>query len=311
MRSKELFAFIKERYNIFIKKEAGKPKPWTRDSILQSRKFCNVYREDDRVTRWIAENWRKPYANNKNMWFAMVVARLVNWPDSLAAITPAVFTPSNIVWKPKKFLTIMDARRKAGEKMYTGAYMIHASREYEATYQYQEAKIYTPMWEARRTFPHKTATTLREIFEWLKNFECMGDFMSAQVIADLKYDPLFSDTFMDDWHTFAAPGPGSMRGLARVYGLDKDYKWKEVDWQQCMIDLKLRIDPMLDKFLGMTRLHMQDLQNCLCEFDKYERVRLGEGGTRSSYPGKEDSITFKNGGSITFSGAKDKLKSML
>ena len=35
----------------------------------------------------------------------------------------------------------------------------------------------------------------------------------------------------------------------------------------------------------MPMIHAQDLQNCLCEFDKYERVRLNEGRPRSNYPG--------------------------
>ena len=29
--------------------------------------------------------------------------------------------------------------------------------------------------------------------------------------------------------------------------------------------------------IGLGDLHAADLQNCLCEFDKMERVRLGEG----------------------------------
>ena len=32
-------------------------------------------------------------------------------------------------------------------------------------------------------------------------------------------------------------------------------------------------------------LHAQDVENCLCEFDKYERTRLGEGRPRSLYAG--------------------------
>jgi hypothetical protein len=35
----------------------------------------------------------------------------------------------------------------------------------------------------------------------------------------------------------------------------------------------------------MPQLHAQDLQNCLCEFDKYERVRLGEGRPKAKYNG--------------------------
>src|SRR5215813_2551463 len=81
-----LFAFAQERYNIFLRRNAGEKPPWTKDPVLRDYRFCNVYREDDRVTIWIRENWREPHADDPDLWFAMAVARLVNWPDSLAAL---------------------------------------------------------------------------------------------------------------------------------------------------------------------------------------------------------------------------------
>ena len=30
-------------------------------------------------------------------------------------------------------------------------------------------------------------------------------------------------------------------------------------------------------------LEMRDIEHCLCEFDKYERVRLGQGKPRAKY----------------------------
>ena len=40
----------------------------------------------DRTTRWIADNWRTPHVDDPDVWFAMVIARFVNWPDTLAAL---------------------------------------------------------------------------------------------------------------------------------------------------------------------------------------------------------------------------------
>lgn len=76
-------AFVIERYRIYERRAAGKPQPWTKDPILKQYKFCNVYRELDRVTMWLAEHWREPQRNYPDLWFAMVVARLINHPDSL------------------------------------------------------------------------------------------------------------------------------------------------------------------------------------------------------------------------------------
>jgi hypothetical protein len=44
--------------------------------------FCSVRREDDRVSRWIAENWRDPHADDPNLSFAMTVARARKWSRS-------------------------------------------------------------------------------------------------------------------------------------------------------------------------------------------------------------------------------------
>ena len=78
--------FIRVREAIRLRRAAGAPPPWTDNQILREWSFCNVRREEDRVTRWIAERWRNPHADDPDLWFAMAVARFVNWPDALAEI---------------------------------------------------------------------------------------------------------------------------------------------------------------------------------------------------------------------------------
>jgi hypothetical protein len=69
-----------------------------------------------------------------------------------------------------------------------------------------------------------------------------------------------------------------------VCGLPVDYNWKGKEWGEALLILKEAVDPLAAK-AGIPPIHAQDLQNCLCEFDKYERVRLGEGRPRSKYQG--------------------------
>jgi hypothetical protein len=69
-----------------------------------------------------------------------------------------------------------------------------------------------------------------------------------------------------------------------VYDYPLGYRWKNEEWLHDLLTLKLGIDRAIFA-AGMPLIHAQDLQNCLCEFDKYERVRLGEGRPRSNYPG--------------------------
>ena len=54
------FAFMIKREQIRLYKEAGEPWPWSDDQILNTYKFTNVKREDDRTTRWMREFWTGP-----------------------------------------------------------------------------------------------------------------------------------------------------------------------------------------------------------------------------------------------------------
>ena len=109
----------------------------------------------------------------------------------------------------------------------------------------------------------------------------MGGFHAAQVVADVKYVGPLRDA--SDWWDFAASGPGSRRGLNRVLGRPTDAPWKEKQWVKQVHVLRKEIAPALAK-AGLPRMHAQDTQNCLCEFDKYERIRLGEGKGRKFVP---------------------------
>ena len=80
---RRLLDFMQERQRIYLKRQAGEPWPWTDDPILRDYRIENVFREQDRVTVWLREHWREPYAAHPNLWFAMAVARQINWPDTL------------------------------------------------------------------------------------------------------------------------------------------------------------------------------------------------------------------------------------
>lgn len=274
MRTNDLFRFIYERYKIALKKRAGKPKPWTDDKILQQYRFCNVFREWDKVTVWIAENWRDNHKAEPDLWFAMCVARFVNWPDSLEKIG------FPIPWDPAKFRQALRSRAEANEKVFTGAYIIPANGP---KISYVANEILSPVWARRNDIRPVMGDSLDRFFIKLHAFKGFGTFMTAQVIADLKYvEPLKSAS---DWFGWAASGPGSRRGLNRVMGYSKHQRWNEDKWRAELTQLRHSINPLVSQ-AEMPVLHAQDLQNCLCEFDKYERVRLGEGRPRSKYPGQ-------------------------
>ena len=68
-----------ERESIRIKKESAVlSPPWTDDPILQEFKFCQVFREDDRTTRWFRTHIREPMRNEEDVLMATIIFRWFN-----------------------------------------------------------------------------------------------------------------------------------------------------------------------------------------------------------------------------------------
>lgn len=280
-RTRRLTQFILERDVIRARREAGQPKPWTKDSILRNNRFCNVRREDDAVTRWVAQEWRDPHVSDPTLWFAMSVARFVNWPPTLVRVNYPV------PWRSTRFVrALSDASRETGIA-FGAAYVIAPVERGVPKAEGLARSLFDPMWATRRALTaayQAEDVTLAGFAAELSRFKGMGSFMVAQIIADLKGaagSPLSNAP--DRW-TWASSGPGSRRGLNRALGRAVDAPWVESAWARALTTLKATCGSILVAS-GLPQLCAQDFQNCLCEFDKYERVRLGEGRMRRSYDG--------------------------
>ena len=270
-----LAAFAVERHRVYLRRQAGDPYPWTDDPILKEWRFTNVYRELDTVTDWIRTEWREPHASDPDLWFAMCVARFVNWPNTLAQLGYPV------PWKPLKFLRVMAERRAAGEQCYSGAYMIRAlpGRPGMRKEEYLAEFVFGPLWEKRKYLRPRSENL--EIYRAMLQAQYgLGSFMAGQVVADLKYvEPLRS---APDWWTFAASGPGSRRGLNRVLGRDVKSPMTEAVFVLGCGVAREKINKRFKKE-GFPELDSMNAQNCLCESDKYNRVLLGEGQPKMRY----------------------------
>ena len=259
--------YMIERHNIYERRAEGQAYPWTDDPILKEYSFCNVYRELDRVTIWIRENWREPYADHPNLPFAMAMARQINWPDTLEEIG----FPEE--WKPQHVKNIMQDRMARKEKVYTGAYMLTGTLGGTKVEQTVD-KILTPLYV---NFPHEYSS-LENCWKSFLPYAGFSDFMSYEVVTDLRHTKWLCKA--PDIMVWANPGPGAMRGLNRIFGRPLDSKQKKPLFIQEMRDLLALLN---NKPLP---LEMRDIEHCLCEFDKYERVRLGQGKPRAKYKPK-------------------------
>ena len=271
MNTEGLLRWIREREAIRLKRAGGEPPPWTDDPILREWKFCSVRREHDRVTRWIAANWREPHARDPDLWFAMTVARLFNLPETLAEIGyPAP-------WDAAKSGAALRRRRARGETFINAAYKVGTAGQKVDKIDYLVG-VLDRLWSRRERLRPHADETLHQWWGRLKEEHGLGSFLAAQVVADMKYvEPLRSAR---DWMSFAAPGPGSQRGLNRVLRRPVDRGWKDDEWR---FQLRKLHDAINLERMGLGDLHAQDLQNCLCEFEKYERTRLNEGKPKQRF----------------------------
>jgi hypothetical protein len=280
-----LVAFVKERQNIYERRMAGQPKPWTDDQILQSYRFANIIRENDIVTIWIADNWRSPNVMHCDLWFAMTVARLVNEPLTLAEIGFPVLHDDT--WARKGFKSVITKRRSKGLRAYGAAYMLTTSGRTIPKVDYH-VEMLDWLWRARKILRPQNGDTLRSYHTLLGQMYGLSTFLAAQVIADLKFAKGTPLEKASDWMTFAASGPGSRRGLCRIHD-ESITRWKERSEERWWNDLiRLRND-IMPKLKG-TALYETDAQTTnamLCEWDKYERARLGEGVPKQRYNGRE------------------------
>ena len=266
--TKDTFTYwVAEREEIRYRKEHGLRKPWSTDPIFQNTYFCNVRREDDKVTKWIRA-WLSPLKGELIVPY-LVLARMLNFPESLEELDV-----NSRVWNTAKNLRKMKKRRDRGEQVFNGAYLITTCgvRMDKLDYVFNVASDVAHMYLGAQD-------TCYEQWWELQKTNGIGSFLAAQVVADLKNTPWHRLSKAEDWWYFCASGPGSIKGLNYFFnrpvnqGLSRNQFLEE-------IEIVRKHLPPEDK--GICN---QDLQNCLCEYGKYMRVQAG-GRSKRNYPGE-------------------------
>lgn len=280
---RDLVWWINERERIRLKKENRFPPPWTYDPWLRDGYFCNVDREDDRVTRWLRDNWTMDDLTLAEYEASVTVARLFNNENFLSAIGPMEpgQAPEDYA---ERIMAEVRERKADGRKSWSGAYMVRSNHETvkERYCANIFLKTYAAVDEERLTF--ETDMTLAEKYRRLVGYYGFGPFFAGQVIADLKNTDYHYLSYADDWWTWSCPGPGSLRGIAKFFGEKPQTSMGQDKWQTKLSTLLLMIYDQIGTASAKHKIqNSQNLQNCLCEYDKYTRVKYGEGRNKRKY----------------------------
>jgi hypothetical protein len=287
---KERFLYwIDERYNIKVKRDNGEPKPWTDDEILQSYRFCNVRRMDDKVSQWLLNKWYDK--DSPTSIVACAVARHFNLPSALVYIPcpPSDWSEVYDWCTDAKFALLK--MFKEGKTIYNSAYMISGGScggqkvkydtKVEGIFEAVIKPFVTDRMKSKK--PALPTQSMQTGVQMMTSYKGFASFMAGQVIADYRH--VMSGEWADRL-TYAPIGPGSCRGLNRLLGRTV----KKTGISQEMFNHHLK--PLVEEVRQThPQLEAMDVQNCLCEFDKYCRVLLdeSEGGKKkkpkAKYPG--------------------------
>lgn len=290
MNIEPFLEWIRERELIRIRREQGTPAPWTDNPILQQFRFCNVRREDDRVTIWVRERIRKPYADHSNLWFMLCIARFINWPPTLQAIMDAGAWPVE-EYQPERVVSVLDELSALPEtKVWTGAYLIKGDSDMAKPASYRRKPFYVgktvlgETWHRRHAVAAWLPYGIQATHKVLSGIYGWGPFLSYQVAVDMKYCPrLFAGASdVDKW---AASGPGTLRGLNRLHERRVDAPLSQEEALTEMLEIYPALSAAFDDVhtLGGPGIDLSDVPNIMCEVDKMLRVRNNEGRPKALY----------------------------
>lgn len=268
------FYWINERHRIYVRRSALEPKPWTADEILRDYKFTNVFRQLDRGTVWLTDNFVIPHLHDNQALLAFNVSwyRMFNW------IGTGELIGWRKSWRPADIIRKLTRAQARGRQVFTGAHIVWAEGGKPKIDGVVE--ICTELWRSRRHIYSMSRYTrsLQCVFDLLCEIRGLGGFMAYEIVSDLRHTPLLNDA--RDINTWANVGPGALRGLKR---LDPSITAKQ-SLQRMRELLSASASGVLEAHVPP--LELRDIEHSLCEFDKYCRVKFGEGRPRSTYDGR-------------------------
>lgn len=269
--------FAYERQNIWYKKLNGEEMPYTQDKILQEYKFCNSYRVLDRVSQYLLKNviyTDKEYSKS-DMVFRIILFKIFNLEDTWEYIQENIGDITIDTFSFKKYNEILSKRRKEGHVLYNDAYISCANKAYGYDIKHQNHLALLEEMFLKDKIDKKIiyANSMEEVFNILKSYPLIGNFMAYQLATDINYSDVTD--FKED--TFTMAGPGAKRGIDKCFENIKGYTYEGIiKYMYEHQEEEFKRLNLNFKYLGERKLQYIDIQNIFCETDKYLRQRKPE-----------------------------------
>jgi alpha-glutamyl/putrescinyl thymine pyrophosphorylase clade 1 len=265
--------YASERQAMFERRTSGLEPPWTADPILQTYKFCSVFRAADRVSQYMIRTVCYPDddCTPADLLYRIVAFRTFSKIETWETVQRCLGRqPVLNDLADGRFSAALEATRAENLTIYTAAFILCASDAYGQRLKHlNHVELFRHMFLQHDLAEDlRTARSLADVYHLLHAYPLMGDFMSYQTAIDLNYSPIINFSEND----FTQPGPGALRGIRKCFTDLGDYKPSEVI--QWMVDHQedefRRLDLPFQGLFGRP-LHAIDAQGLFCETDKYCR----------------------------------------
>src|SRR3989344_2366270 len=267
--------FAAERQNIFFKRQKGNLQSYTQDSILNTYKFCNVYRASDRVSQFLIRDViYEGERSGEDTLFRIFLFRLLNKTETWIKLEKALGGISLKNFNLNKYSNVLSELKKEGP-IYGNAFILCANKIFGF-----EEKHNNHLALLEKVFINDGlikniigVNSLKELFYALKKLPLIGDFMAYQIAIDFNY----SEVFNFDEDDFVVAGPGAVRGINKCFYDISPKEYSDIImWMVSNQEKEFKRLGLKFKSLWGRKMHAVDCQGLFCEVDKYSRIKFPE-----------------------------------
>lgn len=266
--------FAAERQNIFYKRLRGERQPYSKDPILNSYKFCNVYRACDRVSQFLIKSVIYSHKTNQiDSLFRIFLFRLLNRAETWEQLEMLLGEPTSLKnFQFERYCKLLEQIKDSGP-IYGNAFILCANKAFGFDQKHRNhlallERVFVKTGEGTELAESKS---LEELFKKLKLLPLIGDFMAYQLAIDFNYSEVFNFSEND----FTNAGPGAIRGISKCFtDTGKADTSSVINY---MVDNQEKEFARLGldfRRIGRRPLHAIDCQGLFCETDKYCRVKF-------------------------------------
>ncbi|KAH8093785.1 hypothetical protein BXZ70DRAFT_976289 [Cristinia sonorae] len=275
------FWYMAERHRIHQLRCAGQEKPWSKDDILNSHCFTNVFRVYDRTTQYILRNViQKGSQDLYEVTFRVLLFRFFNRPETWEYLEEHLGNPT-LKWSEfdvgayDRVLSLLVSR--TGSALYGAAYICPAPPFGWPKNHSNHLRLVQLLMNDDLPKELVKCKFLKDAHGRIGLYPSIGDFIGFQLLLDLN----MSSHFKWSEQEWAALGPGSSACLRKMFGpsiagYEQDairYLYESQESHFARLGITRNQVPRLceGRPAGVSAV---DIEHSLCECEKYSRGRF-------------------------------------